>query len=56
MYNKIYAHFCKAYCIALVVVKEYTQIQEEGFGKNYDYWMIFISDSVKKQNISLHMK
>ena len=25
-------------------IKEYTQLQKEGFGRKYDYWMVFISD------------
>ena len=26
------------------MVKEYTQIQDKGFSKSFDYWMVFISD------------
>lgn len=35
-------------CYERNFVKEYTQIQEDGFGKNYDYWMVFISDKGTK--------
>lgn len=35
-------------CYERNFVEEYTQIQEAGFGKNYDYWMVFISDKGNK--------
>lgn len=35
-------------CYERNFVEEYTQIQEAGFGKNYDYWMVFISDKGTK--------
>lgn len=35
-------------CYERNFVKEYTQIQRNGFAKDYDYWMVFISDKGTK--------
>lgn len=32
-------------CLEKGMIEEYTSTQKEGFGKGYDYWAVFISDS-----------
>lgn len=43
-------------CYKAKYIKEYTQLQKPDFAKNYQYWMVFISDDKTTARYLLHTK